>query len=485
MNVKNKSPVTYEDWLNLNRVIIPCVKGVPRIPKYTQKDFKIKKEEWKRDYEKSEIALRLDYDVDLDVDNPIVKDFIPYYIKNCSAIFGRAGNLSSHYLWTNENKIPFKQFRLPEEFEKDYKDFPHGAMLCELRTENTRYTIVPGSLHNKSKTNVEWETYEGIKQYNGNLSIDVGKIALATALVVIYPGEGGRDEYCTAIAGILCKHSDWSDIEIDDYIYRICEAANDNEREKRKNKGTSSRKTDRKFGINKISEITGYSHSNIQKLFNWIGLFQSITTQISNDMIEKIVEFGANRYYIHLNVPEQDKIEKRIITVHGEDLMNQKLFYDKAMNQAKAWIPRQKSKEYEDMMAAKFSAREYSKDFVEEANEEFKFKRMFSDYLSTRGVFTDKTQLAIYGQPYFDSRNNRIEFKLDGFERELVKQKVNMDRVDLVMKCINILKAKKNRGKWENKSCVSWVIQGDKVEDKKIIWEGEAIDIDETGEDNE
>ena len=100
-------------------------------------------------------------------------------------------------------------------------------------------------------------------------------------------------------------------------------------------------------------------------------------------------------------------------------------------------------------------------------------------------VFTDKTQLAIYGQPYFDSRNNRIEFKLDGFERELVKQKVNMDRVDLVMKCINILKAKKNRGKWENKSCVSWVIQGDKVEDKKIIWEGEAIDIDETGEDNE
>ena len=467
MNVKNKSPVTYEDWLNLNRVIIPCVKGVPRIPKYTQKDFKIKKEEWKRDYEKSEIALRLDYDVDLDVDNPIVKDFIPYYIKNCSAIFGRAGNLSSHYLWTNENKIPFKQFRLPEEFEKDYKDFPHG------------------SLHNKSKTNVEWETYEGIKQYNGNLSIDVGKIALATALVVIYPGEGGRDEYCTAIAGILCKHSDWSDTEIDDYIYRICEAANDNEREKRKNKGTSSRKTDRKFGINKISEITGYSHSNIQKLFNWIGLFQSITTQISNDMIEKIVEFGANRYYIHLNVPEQDKIEKRIITVHGEDLMNQKLFYDKAMNQAKAWIPRQKSKEYEDMMAAKFSAREYSKDFVEEANEEFKFKRMFSDYLSTRGVFTDKTQLAIYGQPYFDSRNNRIEFKLDGFERELVKQKVNMDRVDLVMKCINILKAKKNRGKWENKSCVSWVIQGDKVEDKKIIWEGEAIDIDETGEDNE
>jgi hypothetical protein len=202
-------------------------------------------------------------------------------------------------------------------------------------------------------------------------------------------------------------------------------------------------------------------------------------------MIEKIVEFGANRYYIHLNVPEQDKIIKRRITVHGEDLMNQKIFYDKAMHQAKAWIPRQKPKEYEDMMASKFSAREYSKDFVEEANEEFKFKRMFSDYLSVRGVFTDKEQLAIYGQPYYDQKNNNIEFKLDGFERELAKQKINMDRVDLVMKCINVLKARKKHGKHGQKSCVSWVIQGDKFEDNKIIWDGESIDIDDGGENDE
>tara|TARA_R100000988_G_C3898639_1_gene116374 strand:- start:226 stop:639 length:414 start_codon:yes stop_codon:yes gene_type:complete len=137
------------------------------------------------------------------------------------------------------------------------------------------------------------------------------------------------------------------------------------------------------------------------------------------------------------------------------------------------------------MMAAKFSAREYSKDFVEEANEEFKFKRMFSDYLSTRGLFTDKEQLAIYGQPYYNEKNNEIEFKLDGFERELAKQKINMDRVDLVMKCINVLKAQKKHGKYLNKSCVSWVIQGDKSEDNKIIWEGEAIDIDDGGENDE
>jgi hypothetical protein len=64
----------------------------------------------------------------------------------------------------------------------------------------------------------------------------------------------------------------------------------------------------------------------------------------------------------------------------------------------------------------------------------------------------------------------------------MAKQRINMDRVDLVMKCINVLKAKKNRGKWQGKSCVSWSIQGNKNESDKIIWEGEALSIDHSEE---
>jgi len=48
---------------------------------------------------------------------------------------------------------------------------------------------------------------------------------------------------------------------------------------------------------------------------------------------------------------------------------------------------------------------------------------------------------------------------------------------------INILKAKKQRGKYNNKSCVSWVIQGNLIEEGKLIWDGESIFIgDKTGE---
>ena len=120
----NKGPINYRDWLDLGRVIIPCYKGIPKkgIIKYTNENFKIEKDIWKRDHETAEIALRLDHDVDLDIDNELVKNFINYYVNDCGAIFGREGNPSSHYLWSNKNKVTFKQFSLPDEFEKDYEN---------------------------------------------------------------------------------------------------------------------------------------------------------------------------------------------------------------------------------------------------------------------------------------------------------------------------------------------------------------------------
>ena len=486
----NKEPISYIDWLEYGRVIIPCLKGTPKVKKYTDPDFKIEKDIWNRDYETAEIALRLDHDVDLDIDNEFVKRFLPYYIKDCGAIFGREGNPTSHYIWTNRNQIPFKQFNLPDEFEKDFKNFPHGSMICELRTEKKRYTIVPGSLHSKSKTNVRWEKFEEIREYQGNLSIDVGKVALSAALTIIYPSTGSRDDYCTAIAGILVKNSDWTDDEIDNFVSRIAEHADDEDLAKRLKKGTSSRKTNRKFGINKLHEITGYTHQNLTGLFNWIGLFKDASLQVSKDTIEKIEEYGANRYYVHLNVPQKNvdgvglKTVKKKIWIDGESLMNLKLFCDIAMSQAKVWIPRMTPKEFEEIMMAKFYNREQSKEYVKEAEEDSRFKMFFLDYLDTKGVYMDKEQLAVYKLPYYNQEKRTIEFDLNNFEKELMKNRINLKRQDLVHKVQTILKGERDRGKYKNKSCVAWVIKGEEVEDNKLIWEGESVYIgDSTGED--
>jgi len=487
----NNGPINYIDWLDLGRVIIPCLKGTPKVKKYTDPDFKIEKDIWNRDHETAEIALRLDHDVDLDIDNEFVKRFLPYYIKDCGAIFGREGNPTSHYLWTNRNQISFKQFNLPNEFEKDFKDFPHGSMICELRTEKKRYTIVPGSLHSKSKTNVRWEKFEEIREYQGNLSIDVGKVALSAALTIIYPSTGARDDYCTAIAGILVKNSDWTDDEIDNFVSRIAEHADDEDLAKRLKKGTSSRKTNRKFGINKLHEITGYTHQNLTGLFNWIGLFKDASLQVSKDTIEKIEEYGANRYYVHLNVPEKNvdgvglKTIKKKIWIDGESLMNLKLFCDIAMSQAKVWIPRMTPKEFEEIMMAKFYSREQSKEYVKEAEEDSRFKMFFLDYLDTKGVYMDKEQLAVYKLPYYNQEKRTIEFDLNNFEKELMKNRINLKRQDLVHKVQTILKGERDRGKYKNKSCVAWVIKGEEVEDNKLIWEGESVYIGDSTGDNE
>ena len=83
------APVTYEQWIDSGRIIIPCMKGTPIVKDWSNPNFKITKEQWKNNYSHCEIALRLDEDIDLDIDNELVKRFVPRYVKSLNAISGR------------------------------------------------------------------------------------------------------------------------------------------------------------------------------------------------------------------------------------------------------------------------------------------------------------------------------------------------------------------------------------------------------------
>ena len=83
--------------------------------------------------------------------------------------------------------------------------------------------------------------------------------------------------------------------------------------------------------------------------------------------------------------------------------------------------------------------------------------------------------------PYYNTQKNILEFNLDKFEDYLHRQKVNLARVDLVIKCQKILKAKKNHGKYGTKSCVSWRMINQKIDKEDLIVDGEYEEItDET-----
>ena len=43
-----------------------------------------------------------------------------------------------------------------------------------------------------------------------------------------------------------------------------------------------------------------------------------------------------------------------------------------------------------------------------------------------------------------------------------------------------LLITRRSKGKYKDKSCVSWKIEGEPTDSNKIIWEGEAVVIDET-----
>ena len=57
-NEINKSPVTYEDWLDLRYVIIPTDQKKARVS-WKKEDFTLTKEEWKNNHSKAQKELNL------------------------------------------------------------------------------------------------------------------------------------------------------------------------------------------------------------------------------------------------------------------------------------------------------------------------------------------------------------------------------------------------------------------------------------------
>jgi|TARA_R110000751_G_scaffold2505_1_gene13557 hypothetical protein len=475
MNEKiNKNPVTYEDWLNLGHVIIPTDQKKARVS-WKKEDFSLTKEDWKNYHAKAQIALRLDKHIDLDVDNYVVGRFINHYLKSCGATYGRRNNPKSHYLWTGS--CDFIQYTLPDVFKSYFEKFHHGATLCELRHGKERYTIVPESPYDNTGEKVEWETYEEIYEYNGNIKIDVGKIALSTALTILYAGSGHRDVYCTAIAGTLIKNTDWSAEQIDDFVYNIAIEANDTEAEKRKQKGTTGKKAEKIYGIPKLAEILNVDSKHISKLFSWVGVTNN--KEVLQEQIGEITEYGSDRYFIKIYAMEDGKKVEKDITLEGLQLMKKSYFYAAVMKQAAVFLPYMKETDFETMMIAKFDTRNKSQDYDPESSEDVRFIGWFESFIDKYKAYSDKKELADFNMPYFNIKNNSLEFNLNKFDEFLADKRISLARVDLVLKCRSILKAKRYRGKYKDRSCSSYKIDNYHINKDNLIIEGEAQEIEE------
>ena len=275
--------ITPAEYLNKKLPIIPCKEKKPIANNWPEIDFTVS------DFKPGDnIGLKMAEHFDIDIDNAICKKFLPLYMEQPSAVYGRKSNPQSHYLY--KGKAKHFKFALTKHFESYYDSFPHKACLIEIRSGKDKQSIVPGSKINGE--DVEWNLLEGIAPYSRDANKDIGKVALAAALSIMFPPLGNRADYLYACACLLAK-TKWTDKEIDEYVYQIAKKSGSNNAEIHNGKGTRARKLmkqkGRVFGYTKLKEITGVHYAGLMKIFSWVGL---------EEYNETLLELIEDWYYL-------------------------------------------------------------------------------------------------------------------------------------------------------------------------------------------
>lgn len=254
---------TIRQYLNKGLPILPCHKNSkePKIDNWS-KVTKVTAEDFGVD---DNIGLRNDNTINIDVDNPLVHLHISPVKSQCKAIYGRKSNPESHYVF--EGKTKYKKYKAPEGFSKNFEKFSHGQTILEIRSGNGCQDIIPNStIHDED---VRWNgSYEFVK-YNGELEKDLDLIVFKTILTILYPNKGNRDDFCYALGCTLNKYGDWSTEQINNLMYDVAVAAQDDEIKKRLKESYTKNKAK---GIPTLTKIWNVKFNDVAELFKIIGI---------------------------------------------------------------------------------------------------------------------------------------------------------------------------------------------------------------------
>ena len=325
---------TPKDYIDKGKSIVPCEGKKPYHKDWDNKDFTI------NDFKPGDnIGLKLVDDVDIDIETPISNPFINRYIQPCSAVYGRGKRPRSHLLF--KGKAKHKKFVFHKDLESYYKNLPHGSTIIECRHGQDKQSIVPGSFIEGEE--VKWNVLEGISPYPGNIFDDVSKVAFATALSILYPSKGNRNDYCYAVACILAKNTEWKDYEIDEFILFLAESSGDENAKNKRGKGTHAHKQlvngGKVKGFNTLRMILGLeSPQSLYQIFEWIGV---------NPPDRRLEELKEKMIYIQDSSSMYDVKEK--IEFKKEDFNNRHLYnFPGGKNKKKAFESLMTDYEFQD-----------------------------------------------------------------------------------------------------------------------------------------
>ena len=273
-NFTDGAPRTPLEWSDLGYYVIECnSEGVPTMKGWQKDDNKSQIYFKNRKWKPGVIGVRLDNLVDLDIDNPIMQKFLGDII--CGAKFGRNSNPLSHLLF--EGVTEYETIKVPNAFEKYFKHFPHGLTLLDIRHGKDRFTYVPGGLRPHKKNMgaevLDWIHFTGFMKYDTRTKDLMREICLKTALSVMFPSQGQRNVFMTSIAGVLAKHTDWTDEKINQFCFDLAFKSGHENPTEFSNSGSNARNEKTKtYGIPKLAEILEVTPSDVSKLFGWVGV---------------------------------------------------------------------------------------------------------------------------------------------------------------------------------------------------------------------
>ena len=269
------APRSYTEWLELGYPVIPCSpEGVPLLKEWGEKIINLKTHSKifpKHYWNSGVIGVRLDELVDFDIDNPKMEKFLDDIV--CGAIFGRQSNPLSHMLFkgTTENI----SYTVPDGFAKFFKKFAHGTRILDIRSGNGHFTYVPGSITPKKKGSekIEWSKFTSFQEFDPLLLKKLSEVCLWTALSVMFPEKGSIDEYMSSIAGILARHTDWTDEKIGNGLFKLALHSGSTNPSRYIIKAATARSDKTKtYGIPKLAEVLKVQQSDIAELFKWVGV---------------------------------------------------------------------------------------------------------------------------------------------------------------------------------------------------------------------
>jgi hypothetical protein len=274
---------------------------------------------------------------DLDLDWPEAAGVASLLIgTKQTAVFGREGKLSSHFLFYSE--VPkTRKFTLPKSFLGLGVPEEHALTVCELRSTGG-YTMFPPSVH-PSGERVQFENDCEIKRVEADtLHRWAGIIAFVTVCVRFWPGDGAQHDAALALAGVL----KWAEVP-EKVAYRVVEQMSAADREQ-PDRLRAVQETYASEGVTskwrKLFEAFAFPEDARSIFADWLGLTDHSAVEELNERYAVIRDGSRVRIGTARNDPYYDR--------ETWDLMSESDFMllERKRKEAAIWLVSEARREY-------------------------------------------------------------------------------------------------------------------------------------------